>query len=108
MYDYRTDPFVSRTVEAVRALYGDRLKGLLLYGSRARGDVHDESDYDYLVLLDPPFDYAQERKQLSQLSHDLLMETGEWAYFRPEPPDALELRTAFMWNVRQDAVPLHA
>ncbi len=25
---------------------------IILYGSRARGDVHDESDWDFLILLD--------------------------------------------------------
>ena len=27
---------------------------LLLYGSRARGDAHDDSDWDLLLLLDKP------------------------------------------------------
>ena len=27
---------------------------LLLYGSRARGDAHDDSDWDLLILLDKP------------------------------------------------------
>ena len=27
---------------------------LLLYGSRARGDYHEESDWDLLVLIDKP------------------------------------------------------
>lgn len=27
---------------------------LILYGSRARGDAHEESDWDLLVLLDKP------------------------------------------------------
>ncbi|MCY7359602.1 MAG: nucleotidyltransferase domain-containing protein [Rudanella sp.] len=32
--------------------YGDRLAKIILYGSYARGDFHDGSDVDYLVLLD--------------------------------------------------------
>ncbi|GAB3895730.1 hypothetical protein GCM10028803_12550 [Larkinella knui] len=32
--------------------YGDRLAKILLFGSYARGDFHEESDVDYLVLLD--------------------------------------------------------
>ena len=31
--------------------YGDRLVKIVLYGSYARGDFHEESDVDYLVLL---------------------------------------------------------
>ena len=34
------------------ALYGPRLKQVLLYGSRARGDHREDSDYDVLVVLE--------------------------------------------------------
>ncbi len=36
----------------VRALYGARLRRILLFGSWARGDAHPESDIDLLVVLD--------------------------------------------------------
>lgn len=29
---------------------------VILYGSRARGDSHEESDWDFLVLVDGPVD----------------------------------------------------
>ena len=31
--------------------YGDRLSKIILFGSYARGDFHDDSDVDYLVAL---------------------------------------------------------
>lgn len=37
--------------EALRALLGDRLADLRLFGSQARGQAHDESDIDVLVLV---------------------------------------------------------
>jgi predicted nucleotidyltransferase len=36
----------------LRALYGVRLRRLLLFGSWARGDAHPESEVDLLVVLD--------------------------------------------------------
>jgi predicted nucleotidyltransferase len=36
----------------LRALYGIRLRRVLLFGSWARGDAHPESDIDLLVVLD--------------------------------------------------------
>jgi uncharacterized protein (UPF0332 family)/predicted nucleotidyltransferase len=38
--------------EDLRPLYGDRLRDVVLVGSRARGEAHPESDVDLLVVLD--------------------------------------------------------
>jgi len=44
----------------LKALYGNRFKGLVLYGSDARGDATDESDIDLLCLLDGKVDPVKE------------------------------------------------
>src|SRR6266536_292390 len=48
------DPMEVATAVAgdLRALYGRRLRRVLLFGSWARGDAHPESDIDLLVVLD--------------------------------------------------------
>ncbi len=38
--------------DRVRELLGPRLRDLRLFGSKARGDDHDESDIDVLVLVE--------------------------------------------------------
>lgn len=44
---------VARAVASdLRALYGDRLVDVVLYGSHARGDAHHESDIDLAVIPD--------------------------------------------------------
>jgi predicted nucleotidyltransferase len=44
---------IARGVAAdLKDLYGERLKGVYLFGSWARGDAHPESDIDLLVVLD--------------------------------------------------------
>ncbi len=46
----------ARAVEALRAGLGDRLVAVVLFGSRARGDAREESDWDLLVIANdlPP------------------------------------------------------
>ena len=44
-------PVVKDVSAALRQLYGERLSKIILYGSYARGDQHEESDIDFLVLL---------------------------------------------------------
>ncbi|SFF27367.1 nucleotidyltransferase family protein [Thermoflexibacter ruber] len=37
--------------QAINKLYGDRLSQIILYGSYARGDNNQNSDIDFLVVL---------------------------------------------------------
>src|SRR5687767_7965202 len=43
---------VQRFVSEVRAHFGTRVEGLVLFGSRARQEGHEESDVDVFVLVD--------------------------------------------------------
>lgn len=47
---------------------------LVLYGSRARGDAQEDSDYDLLVLVKGPVDWQLERKIRNRI-YDLELET---------------------------------
>jgi predicted nucleotidyltransferase len=44
--------WVEELRDRLRALLGDRLRDLRLFGSHARRQAHDESDIDLLVLVD--------------------------------------------------------
>lgn len=49
-FDYKR---IAREVEqALRDLYGNRLRQVIVFGSWARGDAHRESDVDLLIVLD--------------------------------------------------------
>jgi uncharacterized protein len=45
------DPVLQRFKAALDAMYGDQIDRVGLFGSRARGDAHAESDYDVAVFL---------------------------------------------------------
>lgn len=106
-----TDPILARLKKELEAVYGARLKRVLLYGSRARGDHQPDSDYDVLVVLDNPFDLWTERKRLSALSSDILWKTVAEGHpadvsFKPMTEEQVRQRTGFMHNVRLDSVEL--
>ncbi|AQG82053.1 nucleotidyltransferase domain-containing protein [Spirosoma montaniterrae] len=41
-----------KVTDIMKKHYGESLAKIILYGSYARGDFHEESDVDYVVLLD--------------------------------------------------------
>lgn len=54
------DPVLRKCRTILQSLYGERLKGVVLYGSSARGTHTPESDIDLLVLLDGPVNVGAE------------------------------------------------
>lgn len=105
------DPILPRLKKELEALYGTRLKRVLLYGSRARGDHQPDSDYDVLVVLEGPVDRRAELERLSALSARLTWDTVTnknpvVASFKAVTEETLASRTGFMHNVRNEAVEL--
>ncbi|HSD56835.1 MAG TPA: nucleotidyltransferase domain-containing protein [Methanotrichaceae archaeon] len=64
------DEFVRRASQA----YGDRIRGITLFGSVARGTPRADSDIDLLVVIDKE-DFRL-RRELIGLAFDILLETG--------------------------------
>lgn len=58
---------ISRAVKKeLQRLYGNRLAKVILFGSYARGDFREESDIDFLVVLnDEEIDVGKELKFMS-------------------------------------------
>jgi hypothetical protein len=55
-----------RLASHYRSLFGDRLIGLVLYGSRARGDARPDSDLDVMLIANGLPDAAVERARLTR------------------------------------------
>jgi predicted nucleotidyltransferase len=55
---------IDEAVRALRDLYGDRLRHVVLFGSQARNEAHAESDVDLLIVLKDQVDYAREARRM--------------------------------------------
>ena len=87
--------------------YGARLRRVVLYGSQARGDAHEESDVDILVVLDGPIRRYEEVKRLVDLSMELFDHYGRWVSFKVMPViDFEDPGHPLMINVRREGIAL--
>ena len=83
-------------------IYGPRLERVVLYGSRARGDARQDSDYDVAVFLTDLEDRWQAIDRLARLSTDILDETGAVINALPFNSRAYSERTPLMHEIRLD------
>jgi predicted nucleotidyltransferase len=60
----------------LRELYGERYRGLVLYGFHARGEADEGSDVDLLLLLEGQVQVGREIRRSSDLVASLSLESG--------------------------------
>ena len=73
-------------------VHGDRLRGVVLYGSEARGESSADSDIDVLVLLDDPVDYGRDLQRNLDALYPLALELSR--RISAKPVSAKEYETA--------------
>lgn len=88
-------------------LYGERYRGLVLYGSYARGEADEGSDVDLLLLLDGAVEPWREYLRVEPLSWPLSLESGYVLSIFPVNVESyLEPRKPFLMNARKEGVSL--
>ena len=74
----------------LESYYGPRFKGLVLYGSVARNQASPASDIDLLVLLNNPFDYFAELRQIVDVLYPVQLESDRLISAKPVLVDDFE------------------
>ncbi len=103
------DPTLAPLLRSVRqhltALYGDRLAGLVLYASHARGDARPSSDIDLALVLRGPVDAADEIERTADLVADAVLEHGRFVSLYPvSDADFASADRALVRAVREEGV----
>jgi predicted nucleotidyltransferase len=73
----------------VRERFGDRVRKVAVYGSRARGDVHEGSDIDVLVLLEGKVGFP-DRHTVTRMACDVALEAPHFVELSPRTMSATE------------------
>ena len=93
--------------EEIEALYGKRLKNIILYGSCARDEDTEDSDIDMVVVLEgdiipgKEIDLMIDLVTKINLKHKVLI-----SVYPVSEIDYLNLNSPLLMNVRKEGVPV--
>ncbi|HFQ93494.1 MAG TPA: nucleotidyltransferase domain-containing protein [Anaerolineae bacterium] len=92
--------------QAVKEIYGSRLKQVVLYGSWARGDASKESDIDLMVVLSGKVQPGLELDRMIDVITDINLEYDVLISVLPVSEDNFNtLQSPLLLNVRKEGVP---
>lgn len=109
------DPVVRGALQRLdgrlRARFGACYRGLILFGSRARGDHEPDSDADVAVVMRGPIENRWRLKcEIIDETYPILLDTG--LYIQPQPIEERELddpdraaNPALLRNIIEEGVP---
>ena len=102
----QNNPILTRFRVALAEVYGDRLERVVLFGSRARGEAREDSDYDVAVFLKDLTDRWQEIDHIVPVVTDIIDDTGAVIRAMPYRAEAYQDRTSLMREIRREGVDL--
>jgi len=98
--------------DRVHSAYGDRVAGLYLYGSRARGDAKPDSDIDVaIVFRDKPLRFWRELDRTGSLAFDYIVD--DELFIQPYPVSVADFESSgvdrpIIASIRRDCIPVEA
>lgn len=90
---------------ALAEAYGERFKGLILYGSLARKQAASTSDIDLLVLLAPPVDYFVELRRVVEVLYPIQLESDWLISAKPASVNDFEMGSISLYrNAKREGI----
>jgi predicted nucleotidyltransferase len=86
--------------------FGHDLDRIVLFGSRARREDHEDSDWDVAVFLKRAITAADQRSA-SEVGHDVMCETGAMIQSIALPAARWQANDELIRNIRRDGVPIY-
>ena len=78
-----SEDVLQRIKASLATAFPSRLRGIMLYGSEARGEEAHDSDVDLLVLLSGPIDRGQDLRACIHALYPLVLEIDRPIHAKP-------------------------
>lgn len=100
-------PLLADLRAALEELYDDQLVRIVLYGSYARGEAHEESDVDVLVVLNGPVQPGREIRRMGKIRTRIGLQHERAISLLPvSKSDYQDHSSAWLQNVQQEGIML--
>ena len=100
-------PILSELKRRLVEHYGERPESVILYGSQARGNAAGNSDIDVLVVLRGEVGAGEELWQISGITSELSLQSGQVISTTVLPERLYRQRTShFASGIRRDGISL--
>lgn len=84
---------------------GPRLRGIVLYGSEARGDAQPDSDIDVLVLLHGPVQFGRDLRTCIHALYPLVLEIERPIHAKPASLDLYQAQEFALYrNAKREGI----
>ena len=95
--------------EAMKKHYGDRLAKIILFGSYARGDFHEESDMDFMVLLkDEELKANKEIDEIAESISDVSLRQNIWVSAFPTSVKTYNASSKYIFhNIKAEGITVY-
>ena len=100
-----SEDVLKRVKTSLQVAFGERLQGVILYGSEARHEADKDSDGELLVLLAGPGDHGVDSWTCIRALYPLVLELERPIHAKPTDVVTYEAQeTPLYQNVRQEGI----
>jgi predicted nucleotidyltransferase len=102
-----SEDVLSRMKLRLQSAFGERLQGVILYGSEARHEAAADSDVDLLVLLIGPVDHGKDSWTCIRALYPLVLELERPIHAKPTDVLAYEAQQTLLYqDARREGIPV--
>ena len=101
---------VGEYIDLIRRHFPDKVSEITLFGSKARGDSHGESDIDILIVIDS--EDKKIRREIQDLCWDAMFDNdfkvfiSPVIFFKKEYGQYKKWNSSFLYNVSKEGIRL--